>query len=81
LRASPSSGMQSAMKRVAVDSSSIASVGYDPKGFILEIEFRNGRVYRYLDVPAAAHRLLLNASSMGEFVNAFIKPRFEVERV
>ena len=40
------------MKRVAVDSSSIASVGYDSKAYVLEIEFRNGGVYRYLDVPA-----------------------------
>lgn len=28
------------MKRVAVSSSSVATVGYDPSSFILEIEFR-----------------------------------------
>jgi hypothetical protein len=64
------------VKRTRVRSSSIASIGYDPADFVLEIEYRNGRVYRYFDVPPAAHRLLLNASSIGKFVNTVIKPRF-----
>jgi len=29
-------------------------------------------------VPVAAYRLLLQAPSIGEFVNRVIKPRFEV---
>jgi hypothetical protein len=69
------------MKRIAVRSSSIASVGYDAAEFVLEIEFRNGRVYRYLNVPPAAHRLLLKAPSIGEFVNTIIKPRFDAVAV
>jgi hypothetical protein len=64
-----------------VQSSSVASVGYDDASFVLELEYRNGRVYRYLNVPAAAHRLLLQAPSIGDFVNSVIKPRFEAERV
>ena len=52
------------MNRVAVDSTSVASVGYDERKHVLEIEFRGGRVYRYLDVPAAVHRLLLRAPSI-----------------
>jgi len=68
------------MNRVPVDSASVASVGYDAEEFVLEVEFQNGRVYRYLDVPAAAHRLLLQAPSIGDYVNAVIKPRFECER-
>ncbi len=32
------------MKRTSVDSSNLASVGYDPKSQILEIEFNTGRV-------------------------------------
>ncbi len=62
-------------------SSSVASVGYDATRFELEIEFRNGRVYRYLQVPAAAYRLLLQAPSIGEYVNTVIKPRFEARAV
>jgi hypothetical protein len=69
------------MNRAPVDSSSVRSVGYDPATFELEIEFRNGRVYRYLQVPVAAYRLLLQAPSIGEYVNTVIKPRFEAKAV
>lgn len=69
------------MKRVPVRSSSVASVGYDPISSVLEIEFNNGGLYQYLHVPAAAHRLLLQATSIGEYVNTVIKPRFEAVRV
>ena len=68
------------MQRVAVESTSVASVGYDEHAHVLEIEFRGGRVYRYRDVPAAVHRLLLRAPSIGEFVNRIVKPKFEAER-
>jgi hypothetical protein len=69
------------LKRVPVSSSSVRSVGYDPARFILEIEYRSGGVYQYSHVPAAAHRLLLQAASIGEYVNTVIKPRFEAVRV
>lgn len=69
------------MKRSPVSSSSIASVGYSAAEFVLEIEFRNGRVYRYHQVPPAAYRLLMQAPSIGEFVNKVIKPRFEASQV
>jgi hypothetical protein len=69
------------MERIAVESSSVRAVGYDPATFELEIEFHNGRSYRYQRVPIAAFRLLLQAPSIGEFVNEQIKPRFEAKAV
>jgi hypothetical protein len=60
-----------------VNSSSILSVGYDRAAHTLELEFQSGAVYQYRQVPEAAYRLLLNAPSIGEFVNKVIKPRFE----
>jgi lysyl-tRNA synthetase class 2 len=69
------------MERAPVVSSSIVSVGYDATAFELEIEFQNGRVYRYLQVPVAAYRLLLQAPSIGEYVNRVIKPRFAARAV
>jgi KTSC domain-containing protein len=70
-----------AMKRIAIESSSVSTVSYDAATFELEIEFRNGRTYRYEQVPIAAYRLLLQAPSIGEFVNKQIKPRFEATEV
>jgi hypothetical protein len=65
------------VERTPVQSSSVAAVGYDPQTFELEIEFRNRRTYRYQSVPIAAYRLLLQAPSIGEYVNRVIKPRFD----
>ena len=39
------------MRRDPYNSSTIFSAGYDPATRVLEIEFRNHRLYRYLDVP------------------------------
>jgi hypothetical protein len=39
------------MERKAVESSNLASVGYDEHEEILEIEFQHGGVYQYFDVP------------------------------
>ena len=69
------------MERIAVESSSVRAVGYDPATFELEVEFCNGRTYRYQLVPVAAYRLLLQAPSIGEFVNQQIKPRFLAKAV
>ena len=61
------------MKRKAVSSSAVVSVGYDLKSKTLEIEFPSGHVYQYFDVPAAEHKALVNADSLGQFFNAEIK--------
>jgi hypothetical protein len=65
------------MERVRVESRSVVSIGYDPVAARLEVECNGGRVYQYLHVPAAAYRLLLQAPSIGQFMNREIKPRFK----
>lgn len=67
------------MDRIPVASSSVSSVGYDAATFELEVEFRNGSIYRYQQVPMAAYRLLFQAPSIGAYVNHVIKPRFTVK--
>lgn len=67
------------MQRTPVVSSGVASVGYDPVTLVLEVEFKNGKVYRYQQVPRAAHRLLMQAPSIGRFLNEQIIPRFTAE--
>ena len=39
------------MDRVAVTSSSVASVGYSAETSTLELGYRNGSVYQYFAVP------------------------------
>jgi KTSC domain len=69
------------MQRQSVESSSLASVGYEEWTRTLEVEFRNGGVYRYLGVPAAVHHALMTADSRGAYLNTRIKPYYPYQRV
>ena len=61
------------MRRAPIESTSLASVGYDPSGKVLEVEFQGGRVYRYFGVPRRRYQELLEADSAGRFLNTRIK--------
>ncbi|MGK9066482.1 KTSC domain-containing protein [Stutzerimonas chloritidismutans] len=63
------------MKRVAVNSSSLRALGYDPDGRVLEVEFHNGSQYRYEGVPPEAVQALLEADSLGQHFNQVFKPQ------
>ncbi len=64
------------MRREAVDSESIASIGYSPDGQALEIEFRESRdVYRYFEVSAGGHAEFMAAPSKGSYLNQFFKAK------
>ena len=69
------------MRRRSVESSAIASVGYDAISRTLEVEYAGGGVYRYLGVPQRAYELLLRADSRGAYVNRRIKPYYRCVRV
>ena len=43
---------------------------------ILQLEFRDGSVYRYLQVPKAFYQNLLSAASHGTYFNHRIRGRF-----
>ena len=53
------------MDRTYVSSSNIASIGYDPMQMILEVEFLNGSIYQYYDVPEALYEGIMSASRTG----------------
>jgi len=67
--------------RLPVDSSAIASVGYDRDTCVLEIEFVEGDVYQYFAVPRRVHRELLAADSMGRYFQSQIRDRYGYQRV
>jgi hypothetical protein len=68
------------MRRRPVDSSAIASVGYDPAREVLELEFRSGNVYRYFGVPEEIYEDLLQAPSMGRYFGSFIRGQYDSAR-
>jgi len=61
------------MIRTPVTSSNIMSVGYDVRTLTLEVEFNNGTVYQYFDVPETVYLELMQASSVGKYLHANIK--------
>lgn len=61
------------MKRQSVISSNLASVGYDPSSSILEVEFNNGSIYQYYDVPTQIYNDLMSASSHGKYLDQNVK--------
>ena len=64
------------MRRIPVNSSSIASIGYDAGRLELEIEFHeSGDVYLYFDVPAEEYTGFMAADSKGTYLNQVFKPR------
>jgi hypothetical protein len=65
------------MERTPVNSSSIASVGHDPETNTLEVEYKNGSVYHYHDVPAEKHEALIGAESVGSHFAAHIRNAHE----
>ena len=64
------------MKTIAVDSTTLRTVGYDAERQLLQIEFQNRSIYQYFEVPPAIYEELMQASSKGAYFNRSIRPRF-----
>ena len=64
------------MRITAVESTTLATVGYDESRKLLQLEFRSRVIYQYFGVPAAAHQALLSAPSKGACFNQIIRGRF-----
>jgi KTSC domain len=68
-------------KRVPVESSSIASVGYDARQKELDIQFRSGAVYRYWNVPSEVHAQFLKAPSKGRYFSSQIRGKYTFKKL
>lgn len=67
---------------MSVSSSAMEAVGYDDDRRLLAIEFENGAVYHYFDVPSAVHEGLMGAESHGRYFHQYIRGAdYKCERV
>lgn len=64
-----------------LDSSALASAGYDADSRTLFIRFREGGIYAYLDVPPGIVGELKAAASKGAFFRTRIDPAFRYLRL
>ena len=61
-------------------SQAIKSFDYDADKQILKIEFNNGGIYKYLDVPESIYQGLKEAGSVGQYFNSNIREKFGCDR-
>ena len=71
-----STAIVSHIQRQSVQSSGLAAVGYSKRRHILEIEFTNGAIYRYVEVPPSVHRDLMSAESKARFYDENVRGKY-----
>jgi hypothetical protein len=64
-----------------VESSCVASIGYDPAIEEAYVEYHGGGLYAYRGVPPSVYDEFAAADSKGTFVNTVIKSRYRFRRV
>lgn len=68
------------MDWIAADSSNIARFKYDATSQVLAVEFKNGGVYNYFDVPEFVFEEMRNAGSKGQYLAQRIKGTYRYAR-
>jgi hypothetical protein len=74
--APPRPEIVSHIRRLPVNSTALASIGYSRSLRALEIEFRNGAIYRYLNVDPSAYRDLMSAASKARYYDQNIRKKY-----
>ena len=76
IKTSDPNGIISHIRRFPVESRAIATIGYSKRLRALEIEFRNGAIYRYLEVSPFVYKALVHAPSKARFYDENIRRRY-----
>jgi len=69
------------MNHLPLESSSLATAAYAADRSILEVQFRDGTSYQFIDVPTECADQLLASESKGAYFNRNIRNRFRYQRV
>lgn len=65
----------------AIESSTLKAMGYDEEKQILALQFKTGSIRHYAGVPREVALELYTAGSRGQFFNAYIKGKYQVEEM
>ena len=65
------------VEMIEVVSSNVNAVGYDKKTKEMFVEFKGINVYTYYDVPEETFNALVDAPSVGKYLNVHIKGTFK----
>ncbi len=69
------------LERQPVKSRILRSVGYDDSTKILEVEFQNGLIYQFFDVPKKVSEDLLHSGEIGKYFTEKVRTRFRTKQV
>ena len=69
------------IRREPIPSSALTAAGYSKRQHIMEIEFCNGAIYRYLDVPASVYQEFMGAESKARYYDWNIKGHYRALRL
>ena len=69
------------MRVATVESTTLATVGYDENLKRLQLEFCSRAVYLYFGVPAASYEGLLDAPSKGRYFNGTIRGHYPYRQI
>jgi len=69
------------IERKKVESSNLKAVGYDEEKEVLAIEFKNGSIYYYYEVPKTVYFNLIEADSVGAFLARRIKGIYDFKKI
>lgn len=68
-------------RRPVKDSTNIQEVGFDEKTEVLEICFKNLKVYQYKQVPKSLYDAMLQAQSKGGFLRNYVIPHYTAVKI
>lgn len=63
------------------ESSNVQAIAYNPTTKSVRVIFKSGVDYSYKNVPEAVWKEALKAESVGKFVNAELKGKYESEKL
>jgi hypothetical protein len=69
------------MLLATLNSSNLRAASFEPWSATLTIEFRNGSIYEYTNVPPVIYDRLFASDSPGRFHHENIKDRFRFRRI
>ena len=68
-------------KLTPIESSMFDSQHYDANSRVLTVQFKNGAIHQYSDVPADKHDAFIGNKSPGKFFNDKIKNNFAGKKI
>lgn len=69
------------IRMIAVESSMVHSIGYDPDTKRLRVKFKDGGLYAYTGVPQSVYDKLMDAQSIGKFMRANVIGVYEAYKI